>query len=140
MGQMSLLGPGTLDTVELTEVYGAEPGGVFDIPVGRDLKPAAIPVCLGDVIVAINALEDYARMLADKALEPAPEITRQLYKMHGARCRAIARRWAAKINYDYDKAIKDCAKTRRRNRRKSDVGEDALAVAAKADKAPETKD
>lgn len=40
--QMSMFGPGIFDTVELTELYGKEPGGIFDIPIGPDLKPMSM--------------------------------------------------------------------------------------------------
>ena len=44
--QVSLFEPGITDTVEVTELYGAEPGGVFDF-LGLDWKPAAIETCWG---------------------------------------------------------------------------------------------
>lgn len=128
--QLSLFGPGIFDSVEITELYGQEPGGVFDIPVGPDLKPMTVPTSYGDLVVMINVLEDYVRILSRVVNEwELEEIHKALFTIHGARCRKIAKQYAEAIGYDYEAALAKCRKVR--EEKHTDVGEDALVLAAK---------
>ncbi|MDE7243358.1 MAG: hypothetical protein K2O18_05185 [Oscillospiraceae bacterium] len=119
---------GMSDTAEVTELYGVEPGGIFDF-IGRDLKEHTIKTCWGDLMVMCNALEDYANVL-DRAVEEweLQEYQKAIYQIHAARCRKIAGKYAAAIGYDREAALKKCRK--RREKSLNDVGEDALALLA----------
>ena len=44
--QMSIFEPDMTDTVEVTELYGDKPGGIFDF-LGLDWKPHTIRTCWG---------------------------------------------------------------------------------------------
>jgi len=129
--QMSLFGPGIFNTVELTELYGQEPGGIFDIPVGPDLKPMSIRTCYGDLVVIINVLEDYARILSEAIVEWNLEgFHRAVFEIHGARLRRIAKRYAEAIGYNYEEALVNCKRVKEK-KWSDNVGEDALVLAAR---------
>lgn len=130
--QMSMFGPGIFDTVELTELYGKEPGGIFDIPIGPDLKPMSIRTCYGDLVVMINTLEDYARILSEAIVEWNLEgLHRALFELHGARLREIAKQYAEAIGYNYEEALANCKRIKEKKPVDNDVGEDALVLAVK---------
>ena len=48
------------------------------------------------------------------------------YELHAARCRKIAGKYAAAIEYDYDKAIERCERRRARGSSGEDTGMDGL--------------
>lgn len=127
--QMNLFEPGMTDTVEATELYGAEPGGIFDF-IGTDWQPKVVNTCWGDLRVIVDVLEDYANILEgaikDWKLEGYHEYA---YELHAARCRKIARKYADAIVYDRELTIKECRK--RREDAGDDVGEEAMALLAK---------
>ena len=127
--QMSIFESGMTATVETTELYGAEPGGIFDF-IGLDWKLDTIVTCWGDLCVMCNALEDYAdvldRVIVEWGLEGHHAIS---YGLHAARCRKIARKYAAAIDYDRAAALEKCKK--RQDDSKDDVGEEAMALLAK---------
>ena len=125
--QMSLFGAGMLDTVQVTEIYGSDPGGVFDV---GGLNPLQVPTSWGDIVVMCNALYDYADILLGVIEEwGLSGLHAETYLTHAARCRKIAKQYAGAVGYDYDKAMKDCRK--RRAERAGDIGEDALTLTVK---------
>ena len=138
--QMNLFEPGMTDTVEATELYGAEPGGIFDF-IGADLTPKTIKTCWGDLRVIVDVLMDYAdtleRVIKEWNLEGYHAYS---YELHAARCREIAQKYANAIEYDRELTIKKCRK--RREDAGDDVGEEAMALMAKygAKKAQEAQE
>lgn len=78
-----------------------------------------IQTCPGDIYKIVNMLMDYARMLEG--------FHRATYELHAEQCRTIAKKYAAGIGYDYEKAVARCRK--RREKRDDGVGEDALVLA-----------
>lgn len=104
--------PGMTDTVELTELYGSEPGGIFDF-LGREWTPTTVKTCWGELRVMVNALWDYADILEGVIDEWGLEgYHAAAYATHAARCRNIARKYAAAIGYDREKVLRDCHKRR----------------------------
>ena len=127
--QMNLFEPGITDTVEVTELYGAEPGGIFDF-IGLDWKTKTIETCWGDLRVMCDVLEDYAdtleRVIKEWNLEGYHAYS---YELHAARCRKISRKYAGAIGYDRAAALEKCRK--RRENAGDDIGEEAMALMAK---------
>lgn len=127
--QMNLFEPGMTDTVAVTELYGAEPGGIFDF-LGLDWKDHTIKTCWGDLRVMCDALEDYANVLERVIKEWGLQGWREAaYEIHAARCREIARKYANAIGYDREAALKKCQK--RREKADDDVGEEAMSLLVK---------
>lgn len=130
--QMSIFEPDMTDTVEVTELYGDKPGGIFDF-LGLDWKPHTIRTCWGDLQVMCNALEDYASVLERVIQEWGLEgYHAAVYEIHAVRCRKIAKKYAAAIGYDREAALKKCR--RKRQESDDDVGEEAMALAVKRSK------
>lgn len=124
--QLSLLEPNVTETVEIAELYGPEPGGVFDFLDG-DFQSSTVKTCWGDLIVMVNALTDYADILEGAVGAWCLEgYHAGRYQLHAARCRKIAAKYAAAIGYDRDKAIAKCRKAKKRT---DDFGEDAMVLA-----------
>ena len=118
-------------TVEMTEIDGMEQGAVLRFTdVGKSRKPSEIKevqACYGDLYVIVNALQDYANLLESVISEwNLTGYHAATYELHAARCRKIARKYAAAIDYDYDKAVERCKKRRAKGDRDSDTGMDGL--------------
>lgn len=132
--QMNLFEPTTTDTVEVTELYGPEPGGIFDFFANKTWEPTTIQTCWGDIRVMCDALEDYANILERVITEwGLKDGTAYMYELHAARCRKISRKYAEAIGYNYQKAIEKCRKMREKQEKQSDddVGEEAMALLIK---------
>ena len=127
---MSLFEPRTSACVEVTELYGQEPGGVFRL-LGKDFEDIEIDTCWGDIVVMCNALEDYANIL--ESVIPEWElggVSKAMYEYHAKRCRKISLRYQEAIGYNYRDALVNCEKMRKR--KGDDIGEEALALAVKS--------
>lgn len=128
---MELFEPSMTATVELTELYGPEPGGIFDFQ-NRKLKSQSIKTCLGDLYVMCNALEDYANILDGVIKEWGLEgFHAAYYELHAARCRELSRKYAKEIHYDYEEAVRKYEKRKAREASGGDIGEEALALHVK---------
>lgn len=126
--QISLFEPGMTETVEVTEIYGLEPGGIFSL-FGKDSKPMTIKTCWGDLCMICNALEDYANILEKVIIQwDLNGYHAAAYELHAARCRKVSRKYANAIGYDYQQAIEKCRKQREKTASRSDIGEDALVL------------
>lgn len=132
--QMNLFEPATTATVEVTELYGPEPGGIFDFFANKTWEPTTIETCWGDIRVMCDALEDYANILESVIKEwGLKNGMAYMYELHAARCRKISRKYAAAIGYDYQEAIEKCRKKRGKweEQGDDDVGEEAMALLVK---------
>lgn len=108
--KQDFLEPGMTDTVEVAELYGTEPGRIFDF-IGLDWKEHTIKTCWGDLRVICDALEDYACILERVANEWNMSNHRaECYRIHAVRCRKIARKYADDIEYDREMDLKKCQK------------------------------
>ena len=123
--------PSTTTTVEMTEIDGIEQGAVLRFTdVGKSGHPSEakeLHTCYGDLYVIVNALRDYANLL--ESVIPEWGLTgfqAATYELHAARCRKIAGKYAAAIDYDYDKAVERCERRRAKGKRDSDTGMDGL--------------
>ena len=110
--------PSTTTTVEMTEIDGIEQGAVLRFTdVGKSGHPGEakeLHTCYGDLYVIVNALRDYANLL--ESVTPEWGLTgfhAATYELHAARCRKIAGKYAAAIDYDYDKAVERCERCQR---------------------------
>lgn len=86
--------------------------------------------CYGDIYKTVNALRDYARLLIMSCEQW--ELTgfhRALYEYHSEKLCEIAGKLQRGIGYDYDQAVERCQKKKKRNKKESDIGEDALVLA-----------
>ena len=123
--------PSASETAEVTEIDGMEQGAILRFTdVGSAGKPSEakeLHTCYGDLYVIVNALRDYANLL-EGAVEAwsVPGCHAAPYEFHAARCRKIAGKYAAAIDYDYDKALERCQKRRTKEERNSDTGMDGL--------------
>lgn len=79
----------------------------------------------GDITLIIAMLRDYVKIL-DEVKED--DISYQAYYRN--RFLSIADRLSCQIDYDYDKAVEKCRKKQEKESR-SDVGEEAIALAIK---------
>lgn len=124
--------PSTTTTVEMTEIDGIEQGAVLQFTdVGKSGRPSEtkeLHTCYGDLYVIVNALRDYANLLDSVIPEwGLAGFHAANYELHAARCRKIARKYAAVIDYDYDKAVERCEKRWAKGERgDSDTGMDGL--------------
>lgn len=93
--------------------------------------------CYGDICKAVNALQDYARLL-EMACEQwdLTGFHRALYEYHAEKMREIAGKFQAGIGYDYDAAMEKCRRKKKRKKKEDDFGEDALVLAFKRTKQP----
>lgn len=122
-----LLEPEMTETVEVTELYGATPGGIFDF-IGCDFTQKTIETSWGDLRIIVDALMDYASIL-ECVVDEWNLINEGIYyKCHAARCRGIAHKYAQAIDYDREAALGKCRKKREES---DDVGEDAMALMVK---------
>ena len=118
-------------TVEMTEIDGMVQGAILRFTnVGKSRKPSEVKelqTCYGDLYVIVNALRDYANLLEGVISEwNLTGYHAATYELHAARCRKIAGKYAAAIDYDYDKAVERCEKRRAKGDRDSDTGMDGL--------------
>ena len=123
--------PSMTATVEMSEIDGMEQGAVLRFTdVGKSGKPSEIKTvctCYGDLYVIVNALRDYANLLESVIAEwNLTGFHAATYELHAARCRKIAGKYAAAIDYDYDKAVERCEKRRSRGSSGEDTGMDGL--------------
>lgn len=127
--QMDLFEPDMTATVEVTELYGPEPGGIFDF-LGQDWQPTTIPTCWGDLRVMVDALVDYAGILERVIKEWGLDGYKAYrYELHAARCRKIAGKYAEAIGYDREAVLKKCKQFQ--SEAKDDIGGDAMDLALK---------
>ena len=128
--QMSMFEPGLIETVAVAELYGPEPGGIFDF-IGTDWTQQTIVTCWGDLRVMCDVLADYGGIL-DRAIEEQPEMEpykTEMYRIHAARCRKIAAKYGEAIGYDREAALEKCRKMM--DKPDDDVGEEAMALLVK---------
>ena len=136
-------GPSIPATVEMTEIDGMEAEAILRFTdVGKSRKPSEIKevqACYGDLYVIVNALQDYANLLESVISEwNLTGYHAATYELHAARCRKITRKYAAAIDYDYDKAVERCEKRRAKGDRDSDTGMDGLeALVRKQERKPQ---
>lgn len=95
---------------------------------------AAMQTCEGDLVLACNALMDYAR-ICEEYIERERDSLND-YQVETMRCqigryRAIAEKYMKAMGYDREKAMRKCEK-QRASVKETDVGEDALAAAIRA--------
>lgn len=127
--QMNLFESDMTATVDVTELYGAEPGGIFDF-IGSNWEPTTILTCWGDLRVMVDALIDYAGILEKVVKEWGLDGYKAArYELHAARCRKIANKYAEAIGYDRDAVLKKCK--RFQSEPKDDVGGDAMDLMIK---------
>lgn len=96
----------------------------------RGFSPATLKTSAGDLRLVCDALEDYAH-ICGVYLERERD-TMTAYQAEATRCRvekylAIAKKYAAAIGYDREKALERCRK-RREDTGGQDTGEEALAA------------
>ncbi len=86
--------------------------------------PIIVPTCYGDLCKTINALMDYARLLALVWIQWGLEgYHRASYELHAQKLRQLAHKLQVGLGYDYEAAVKKCR--RQKPRRSSDsVGEE----------------
>lgn len=80
----------------------------------------------GDIILIINMLHDYIRMLDEIK---ADDLWYQSY--YRDKFVKIADRLSEQIGYDYEKAVEKCRKKQQKKESSSDIGEDGLALSVK---------
>ena len=88
--------------------------------------------CLGDIIVIINALVDYADLVekASKLWEGISNLQKYNFEYHANRCRKISYNLAEQINYDREAALEKCRNMKEKVR-DNDVGEDGISALAR---------
>ena len=123
--------PPTTASVEMTEIDGMEQGAVLRFTdVGKSGRPSVdkeLHTCYGDLYVIVNALRDYSNMLNSVIEEwGLMGYHAAIFALHAARCRKIAGKYAAAIDYNYDKAGERCEKRRAKGERAGDTGMDGL--------------
>lgn len=98
---------------------------------GLTFTPTTIKSCEGDLILAVNALEDYADLVdryraAHPKMEPFQAANMEFY---AGRYRTIAAKLAAAMGYDRAATIERCRKrAERESSRHDDMGEEALTL------------
>ncbi len=98
---------------------------------GLTFTPTTIKSCEGDLILAVNALEDYADLVdryraAHPKMEPFQAANMEFY---AGRYRTIAAKLAAAMGYDRAATMERCRKrAERESSRHDDVGEEALIL------------
>lgn len=99
---------------------------------GLTFTPTTIKSCEGDLILVVNALEDYADLVdryraAHPKMEPFLAANMEYY---AGRYRTIAKKLAAAMGYDRAATLERCRKRREKAEAQDDVGEEALTLAA----------
>lgn len=91
-----------------------------------------ISTCSGDLYKVVNVLMDYARLLelAVKQWE-LDGYHRGKYQVSAEEYRKLARKYAAGIGYNYERALERCRRKRFRQKGGDDVGEEALVLATR---------
>ncbi len=98
---------------------------------GVTFTHATIQSCEGDLILAVNAMVDYADLM-DRHRAAHPEMgafeaaTREYY---AGRYRTIAAKLAAALGYDREATLERCRR-RQEKQRTDDIGEEALTLLA----------
>lgn len=82
----------------------------------------------GDIVLIICMLHDYV-----KKLDEVKNDDIQWKAYYRGKFVTMADRLAGQIDYDYDAAVEKCRKKQEKEDRYSDVGEDAVVLAAKID-------
>ncbi len=95
----------------------------------KGFQPATFRTCEGDLILAINALTDYADICERKASEMGQSFESASLKYYADRFRRIAEKWSAMVGFDREKAIRICERKKKRQKAPDDYGEDALVLA-----------
>ena len=91
----------------------------------RPISKYEVTMPYGDLILIIGMLRDYIR-IGDEAWKD--DINWEVY--YRKRFRKMADRLSDQLGYDYDKAVEKCRKKQEKES-KSDIGEDAMALAVK---------
>lgn len=98
---------------------------------GTTFTPTTIQSCEGDLILAVNALKDYADLM-DRHRAAHPEMgafeatTREYY---ANRYRSIAEKLATALGYDREATMERCRKRKEKTETQDDVAEDAMVLA-----------
>lgn len=92
----------------------------------RLLCDYAVSCSYGDIVLIICMLHDYIKTL-DKIR--GDDIQYQAY--YRKKFESMADRLAEQIEYDYEAAVEKCKKKLQKQEKESDIGEDALILAAK---------
>lgn len=126
----------TQETVEMSELDGTEQGAVLQyisLPKGgKKYEDMTLKTCAGDLYVIVNALHDYAGILERSASErKLTSYEQELFLIHAARCRKIAKKFSQQMGYDYDKALERCRNRRTRVKGSGDTGMDGLEAVVK---------
>ena len=100
-------------------------------------KQYEVSMAYGDIVLMIAVLHDYLKNQDAKATEE--DILWNAY--YKGKFQKMADRLSEQIGYDYDKALAKCLKKQEKES-KSDIGEDAMALAVKygARKAPKPEE
>ena len=77
----------------------------------------------GDIVFIICILKDYLKLTAEKE--------GYMWNYYRNRFAALADKLSAQIEYDYEKQMEKCRKKMGAAESKSDIGEDAMALAVK---------
>lgn len=107
------------------EFMGAEVVlSVFDIQGNHEIR-----TCYGDICKTVNALRDYSKMLTMVCNTwNLHGFHRATYEFHAGKLREIADKFQAGIGYDYDAAVEQCEKRKKKKHRDQDVGGEAMAM------------
>lgn len=97
---------------------------VFDINGDHEIR-----TCYGDICKTVNALRDYSRILTMVCNTwDLHGFHRIKYEFHAEKLREIADKLQAGIGYDYDAAMEQCEKRKRKKHREEDTGGEAMAM------------
>lgn len=107
------------------EFMGAEVVlSVFDIEGDHEIR-----TCYGDICKTVNALRDYSKMLTMVCNTwDLHGFHRATYEFQAGKLREIADKFQAGIGYDYDAAVEQCEKRKKKNHRDEEVGGEAMAM------------
>lgn len=107
------------------EFMGAEVVlSVFDIEGDHEIR-----TCYGDICKTVNALRDYSKMLTMVCdTWDLHGFHRATYEFYAGKLREIADKFQAGIGYDYDAAVEQCEKRKKKKHREEYVGGEAMAM------------
>ena len=97
---------------------------VFDTEGDHEIR-----TCYGDICKTVNALRDYSKMLTMVCdTWDLHGFHRATYEFQAGKLREIADKLQAGIGYDYDAAMEQCEKRKKKKHREEDVGGEAMAM------------
>ena len=107
------------------EFMGAEVVlSVFDIEGDHEIR-----TCYGDICKTVNALRDYSKMLTMVCdTWDLHGFHRATYEFQAGKLREIADKLQAGIGYDYDAAVEQCEKRKKKKHRDEEVGGEAMTM------------